>query len=261
VDDPTSAAAGTRLVALALDGLVATITLDSPHNRNALSTQLQAELTARLAEAGADERVRVIVLTHTGGTFCAGADLAEAVSVGMEEGARTMLALLRSIAAHPKPVVAAVRGHVRAGGLGLVGACDLALVTTDSTFAFTESRLGLTPAVISVATLSRLTEREAQVKFLAGEKFDGEEAARAGLATRAVHADEFDGALAETLASLTAASPQGLRETKALLNRALIERIDRDGPDLTALSARLFASDEGREGMLAFRERRPPRWS
>jgi enoyl-CoA hydratase len=116
----------------------ATITLDSPHNRNALSARLQAELSAQLEAAAADDAVRVVVLTHTGGTFCAGADLAEAVSVGMEEGARAMLALLRQIAALPKPVVAAVRGHVRAGGIGLVGACDVAVVADNSTYAFTE---------------------------------------------------------------------------------------------------------------------------
>jgi enoyl-CoA hydratase/carnithine racemase len=247
-------------VRTSVDGPIATITLDSPHNRNALSTRLQAELSEELVSAAVDDAVRVVVLTHSGGTFCAGADLSEAVSVGMEAGARTMLALLRQIAVHPKPVVAAVRGHVRAGGLGLVGACDVALVTDDSTFAFTESLLGLTPAVISLTTLTRLSERDAALKFLAGTRFDGIEAARSGLATRSVAAEAFDAVLATVVDDLTQASPQGLRETKALLNRSLLDRIDRDGGDLAALSARLFGSDEGREGMLAFRERREPAW-
>jgi enoyl-CoA hydratase len=261
-DGPTPAQAGMPpLVRLSVEGAVATITLDSPHNRNALSARLQAELSDHLSAAAAADAVRVVVLTHTGGTFCAGADMAEAMSAGMEEGARTMLALLRAIVALPKPVVAAVRGHVRAGGLGLVGACDVALVTDESTFAFTEALLGLAPAVISLTTLSRLTERDAAVKYLTGEKFGGVEAARAGLATESVAADGFDAALAALVGDLSKASPQGLRETKELLNRGLLERIDRDGGRLAAVSARLFSSDEGHEGMLAFRERRQPSWS
>lgn len=264
-DDSTPTSGGTdplgRLVRLAVDGQVATVTLDSPHNRNALSARLQAELGEHLATAGADGDVRVVVLTHTGGTFCAGADMAEAVSVGMEEGARTMLGLLKAIAALPKPVVAAVRGHVRAGGIGLVGACDVALVSDDSTFAFTESLLGLAPAVISLTTMSRLGERDAALKYLSGTRFDGAEAARSGLVTKSVASGDFDAALGTIVGDLVKAAPQGLRETKALLNRALLERIDRDGAGLAALSARLFGSDEGREGMLAFRERRSPRWA
>lgn len=260
-DDSTTAPTADSLVRMSADGPVAIITLDSPHNRNALSVRLQSELSAHLAAAAADEAVRVLVVTHTGETFCAGADMSEAVSVGMEEGARTMLALLRTIVAHPKPVVAAVRGHVRAGGIGLVGACDVAVVTDDSTFAFTEALLGLTPAVISLTTSSRLTDRDAALKYLTGARFDGAEAARTGLVTQAVPADDFDEALASVLGDLAKASPQGLRETKALLNRELLARIDRDGPDLAALSARLFGSDEGREGMLAFRERRAPLWA
>ena len=135
--------------------------------------------------------------------------MSEAISIGMEEGSRAMLALLRLIAAHPKPVVAAVRGHVRAGGIGLVGACDVAVVTDDSTFAFTEALLGLTPAVISLTTSSRLTDRDAALKYLTGARFDGAEAARAGLVTQAVPADAFDGALASVLGDLAKASPQG----------------------------------------------------
>jgi enoyl-CoA hydratase len=260
-DAPASPSPAGLLVRLQVEGPVATITLDSPHNRNALSARLQGELGERLAAAGDDSAVRVVVLTHTGETFCSGADMSEAVSVGMDEGARTMLGLLRAIATLPKPVVAAVRGHVRAGGIGMVGACDLAVVTADSSFAFTEALLGLTPAVISLTTLSRLSEREAAAKFLTGSRFDGVEAARAGLVTRAVSRDGFEDALSLLLAELNAASPQGLRETKALLNRALVERIDRDGGDLAALSARLFASAEAREAMLAFRERRAPSWA
>jgi enoyl-CoA hydratase/carnithine racemase len=250
----------TGLVRLSVAPPVATITLDSPANRNALSRQLVAELRDHLGAADSSDDVRVIVLTHTGGTFCAGADLAEAVEVGMEAGTRSLLSLLRMVAELSTPVVAVVRGHVRAGGVGLVGACDLALVTEESTFAFTEARLGLTPAIISLTTLSRLGERDAARKYLTGETFSGAEAARCGLVTSACAAAELDAAVDALVAQLGHVSPQGLRETKALLNRDLLARMAAEGEDLVGLSARLFASEEAREGMTAFRERRPPRW-
>ncbi len=239
---------------------VATITLDSPANRNALSRQLVAELTDHLETADVAADVRVIVLTHTGGAFCAGADLTEAVEIGMEQGTRSLLHLLHQIAALSTPVVAVVRGHCRAGGVGLVGACDLVVAGQAATFAFTESLLGLAPAIISLTTRSRLRDRDAAQKYLTGQVFGADEAARCGLVTSAVPDEDLDAALAETITALRAASPQGLRETKALLNRPMLAQIAAEGDDLVALSARLFASDEAREGMTAFRERRKPRW-
>lgn len=249
------------LVHLQLSDKAATITLDSPDNRNALSRRLVAELEDRLVAADKADEVRVIVVTHTGGTFCAGADLKEAVELGMEEGTRGLLRLLRLVVSLSTPVVAVVSGHVRAGGVGLVGACDVALVSDDSTFAFSEALLGLTPAIISLTTSSRLGERDAAWKYLTGMTFSGVEAARAGLVTESVDRDQIQDRLREVVGRFSAAAPQGLRETKALLNRPLLERIDRDGEALVALSARLFASDEAREGMSAFREKRPPRWT
>lgn len=249
------------LVRLETDDQVATITLDSPSNRNALSRRLVGELTGCLAEAEADDAARVVVLTHTGGTFCAGADLSEALEFGMVEGTRNLVGLLRQIVALDKPVVAVADGHVRAGGVGLIGACDLALVSDSSTLAFSEALLGLAPAIISLTTRSRMAERDAARLYLGGATFDGTTAAAVGLATRSVPSDALASGLVSLLAELRKASPQGLRETKRLLNGAMLERIDRDGPELVALSERLFASDEAREGMLAFRERRLPRWA
>lgn len=252
--------AGDELVHLEVDDRVATITLDSPQNRNALSRRLVSQLEGHLRAADAAQDVRVIVLTHTGGTFCAGADLDEAVEAGMEEGTRALLRLLRLVVSLATPVVGLVSGHVRAGGVGLVGACDVAVATDDSTFAFSEARLGLTPAIISLTTRSRLTDRDAAYTYLTGAPFSGTDASRAGLVTCSVAQDRLHDEVQDVVARLRAVSPQGLRETKALLNRRVLERIDGEGDALVALSARLFASDEAREGMAAFREERPPRW-
>lgn len=259
-EQPAGGPESAELVHYVVDGYVATLTLDSPGNRNALSRRLVSELTAHLAAAGSDERVRIVVLTHTGGTFCAGADLAEAVTEGMERGTRALLEVLRRVAAASVPVVAVVRGHVRAGGVGLVGACDLAVVTEESTFGFAEVLLGLTPAIISLTTRSRLSDRDASRLYLTGEIFDGRAAVTYGLVNDAVPTSSLDDRVAALLASFARVSPQGLRETKALLNAPLLAQIAAEGERLVALSARLFASEEAREGMTAFKQHRPPRW-
>jgi enoyl-CoA hydratase/carnithine racemase len=248
------------LVNLDVRGPVATITLDSPHNRNALSRQLVAELTAHLEAADSSDEVRVVVVTHTGNTFCAGADLTEAAEGGMEQATRALLGLLRQIVALSTPVVAVVRGHVRAGGVGVVGACDFALATDTSTFAFSEVLLGLAPAIISLTTSGRLSDRDVARKYLTGSTFDGVEAARAGLISSSVPPESIDAAARSLIEELKKASPQGVRETKRLLNAQLVKRIDAEGHDLVALSARLFASEEARAAMSAFRDRRPPSW-
>jgi enoyl-CoA hydratase len=249
----------TELVHLVVAGGIATITLDSPHNRNALSRQLVAELTDRLGAAAAATDVRAVVLTHTGTTFCAGADISEASTGPMTGTANALLALLRLIVDLPRPVIASIDGNVRAGGVGLLGACDLVVAGPRSTFAITEARLGLAAAVISVTVLPRLDPRSAARYLLTGETFDAAEAQRIGLVTFAV--DDADHAVATITADLRKASPQGLVESKLLANRAVREAIERYGDEMVELSARLFASEEAHEGMTAFLERRPPRWS
>jgi enoyl-CoA hydratase len=243
------------MIEYGVDRGVARIALDSPHNRNALSSALMSELERRLNDAGADDTVRAVELTHTGGTFSAGADLKEA-RVDMTEGTRRLVVLLQQIVQLPKPVIASIDGHVRAGGMGLLGACDIALAGPASTFAFTEVRLGLAPAIISLTTLPRLTARAAGRYYLTGETFDASTAARIGLVTEAV--DDIEAATHAMLDALRRASPKGLRETKPLTTRALTFA---DADLLTTQSARLFASDEAREGMTSFLEKRPPRWA
>jgi enoyl-CoA hydratase len=252
--------AGDQLVHYAVDRAIATVTLDSPANRNALSAQLVTDLTEHLASAAADDTVRAVVLTHTGTVFCAGADLKEQASEGgPEAGTRRMLDLLRTIVELPKPVVARVDGAVRAGGLGIVGACDIALAGERASFAFTEVRLGLAPAMISLTTLGRMTERAASRYYLTGETFRAPAAAASGLITAAV--DDLDAELSAITDALRTCSPQGLAETKPLTTAAARADFAARADDMQAQSARLFGSDEAREGIMAFLQKRPPRWA
>jgi enoyl-CoA hydratase len=248
-----------QLVQYSTDRGIARIALDSPRNRNALSAALVAQLTDALTTAAGDDSVRAVELTHTGSTFCAGADLSEASQGGMTTGAERLIALLKLIVALPKPVVGSIDGHVRAGGLGLVGACDIVVAGPASTFAFTEVKLGLAAAVISLTTLPRMDPRAASRYYLTGETFDAAAAARIGLITEAV--EDIDAGTLAVLDRLRAASPQGLRETKPLLTAGVLDDFDARAGALAGLSARLFASAEAAEGMAAFLAKRRPSWA
>jgi enoyl-CoA hydratase/carnithine racemase len=244
------------LVRQTTDGAVRTITLDSQHNRNALSRQLVTELFAALEAADADPDVRVVALLAAGPTFCSGADLSEASGEGMEEGARRIVALQRLLLTLSKPVVTRVHGAVRAGGIGIVASSDVVIAADDATFALTEVKLGLAAAIISVTVHARMTPRSAALTTLGGAVFTGEQAAAYGLVTRAVPAVGLTPTVVEVCLELASGSPQGLRESKAILNRDLVERIDARGEEMAALSARLFASDEARSAMTAFLNRK-----
>ncbi|NBE51165.1 enoyl-CoA hydratase family protein [Streptomyces boluensis] len=235
---------------------VSTLTLDAPDNRNALSGQLVTALAEALGACATDRGVRAVVLTHTGSTFSAGADLKEPPSP------YAFVALLRQLVELPKPVVARVDGHVRAGGLGLVGACDIALASAGSDFAFTEVRLGVAPAVISLPLLPRVEPRAAARYYLTGERFGAARAAEMGLVTEAADDTEgaLDAALDTVLDALRKGSPQGLAESKRLTTARVLEAFDRDAEELVRRSASLFASKEARDGMTAFFERRDPAW-
>jgi enoyl-CoA hydratase len=249
-----------RLVRYDAGGGVATITLDSQRNRNALSTQLVAELSAGLTKAGKDPAVRVVVLTHAGRVFCSGADLAAAGSGSVNDANTAVLALLRLIVELPKPVIARITGPVRAGGMGIVGACDLVVAAEGASFAFTEVRIGVAPAMISLTTLDVIDPRQAARCWLTGETFGATAAAQLGLVTVACGDVEIDGVTGNLVAQILQTSPQGSAETKKLLTAVRRKRLAADGPDMAALSARLFASDEAQEGIHAFLERREPAW-
>ncbi|ANE81978.1 enoyl-CoA hydratase [Mycobacterium adipatum] len=250
------------LVGYDLQGRVARLTLDSPHNHNALSTALVEQLHRGVEDAVA-AGARVVVLGHTGRTFCAGADLSEAAGgtpgdIALDR-AREMTRLLRAILEAPVPVIAAVDGHVRAGGMGLVGACDIAVAGPQSTFALTEARIGVAPSIISLTLLPKLTARAAGRYFLTGEKFGPQEAAAIGLVT--IAADDVGVTVAGLTADIAKASPQGLAVSKALTTAGILAGFDDRAEALTAQSADLFASEQAREGMLAFLQKRSPDWA
>jgi len=246
----------TELVHLTVADQVATITLDSEHNRNALSSQLVTELAAHLDAASNGEDSRAILIRSAHRVFCSGADLSEAASGGMTNGADALVKIQRAIAASPKPVVVELGGPVRAGGLGIVGAADIVIAAESVTFQLTEVRLALAPAVISLSLLPRLTDRAAADLFLTARAFDAAEAVDLGLITRSVPDDQLAEAVSGVLADLALGYPQGLRETKKLLNHDLLARIDALGGGVAEASAALFGSDEARDAMLAFLNRR-----
>jgi methylglutaconyl-CoA hydratase len=250
------------LVRVASERGVTTLTLDSPHNRNALSTPLMTELRAGLAGAVADRAVRVVVLDHTGRVFCSGADLTETEAA--RKAGTIPVAMLADVLADlwecPKPVVARVAGPARAGGIGLLAAADVAICAAEATFAFTEVRLGVIPAVISATVLPRLSPRAAARLYLTGEVFGAEYAAAVGLVTEAVPAGQLDQAVAGTCAALVRGAPAALAGAKRLLRRPRGADLRADLAELSALSVGYFRSADAGEGIAAFREKRDPHW-
>ncbi|WP_052425308.1 enoyl-CoA hydratase family protein [Streptomyces fulvoviolaceus] len=250
------------VVTLRVEDGIATLTLDSPGNRNALSAALVEQIHASLARAAADDAVRAIVLTHTGPTFCAGADLKEAAQGGMQQGAERLLGLLRKIVETPVPVLAHLKGNARAGGLGIVAAADIAVAPAEATFSFSEARLGLAPAIISLTVLPRIDERAAGRYFLTGETFNGTTAERMGLLTEAPRDEAaVEDSIRQLVGALRMCSRQGLIESKRLTTARGRRVLTQQGDAMVKLSADLFASEGAAEGMRAFRERRPPRWA
>jgi methylglutaconyl-CoA hydratase len=238
---------------------ISTITLDSPHNANALSGKLLRDLHAELEQAMADPGVRVVVLTGAGKVFCSGADLKEAPAAPAAAPA-AMTGILRMLWDSRKPVICRVNGAARAGGIGLVAAADISIAADRATFAFSEVRVGVVPAVISVPCLRRMPSRAAAEYFLTGEVFSAGRAAEIGLLTKSVPADDLDGETERYAAMLLRGAPSALAATKDVLRNGPADSFA-DGLDaMSELSARFFGSDEAREGMAAFAAKRDPAW-
>jgi methylglutaconyl-CoA hydratase len=253
-----------ELVHLTVARGVATVTLDSPHNRNALSRGLLADLEGHVRAAVTDERARVIVLTGAGSVFCSGADLKEpreGKAGNDPTGPGGLVSIVMALWESPKPVVGRINGAARAGGLGLMCACDILVAVDTATFAFSEVRVGVAPAIISVVTLPRLGPTRGLELFLTGDVFDARTAERYGFINAAVPPDELDAAVGRYLDSLLKGAPNALGETKRLAREVpglpMAEAFQR----MATLSARLFASEEACEGMTAFSEKRPPSWA
>jgi methylglutaconyl-CoA hydratase len=252
-----------RAVRYGVSDGVATLTMDQPHNRNALTPALLGGLADGIAAALADEAVGVIVLTHTGPAFCAGADLS---SGGENKRSRRNKAVgladvLEDIQDAPKPVLARIAGHCVGGGIGLAAACDISIADTEARFAFTEVRVGVAPAIISVVCLPKIRRADALELFLSGERISAARAAEVGLITRAVPAGELDAEVAAVVGRLLAGGPSALAAAKRLVYT--IPGMERNAAftRTTELSQSLFASAEAAEGMAAFREKRLPSWA
>ena len=258
-DLPASAEDAPPLVRVERRGPAVVLTLDSPHNRNALSRGLLAQLHAALLAAPQDPDVRVVVLTGAGPAFCSGADLKEQRTGGIGMVA-ALPDVLRTIMQGPLPVVARVNGAARAGGLGLVAACDLAVGLAHGTFGFSEVRLGVVPAIIAVPCLRRLGRQAARELFLTGEPFDGTRAREIGLLDRAVAEDELDATVDALVAQLGRGAPGALAATRTMLDELAGDDLAGDLARMARLSAERFASDEGREGIAALLDKRPPAW-
>jgi enoyl-CoA hydratase len=215
-----------------------------------------------LCDASDDPDVRAVVLGHAGGTFCAGADLSEAsggdAAETVADSARQLTSVLRSILELPQPVIGAIDGHVRAGGLGLVGACDIVVAGRNSTFALTEARIGVAPSIISLTLLPKMSARAAGRYFVTGEKFGADVAAEIGLIS--VAADDVEATVRALTAEIAKGSPQGLAASKKLTTAPILAAFDQRAEDLTRQSTELFVSDEAREGMLSFLQKRRPNW-
>ncbi|MFI5953619.1 enoyl-CoA hydratase-related protein [Cryptosporangium sp. NPDC051539] len=255
---------GRPLVRTRLDGAVAVVMLDSPANRNALSLPVVTGLIDAMRTAADDAEVRVVVLVSEGEVFCAGADfteLTEPGDAGPQIAAQSMFTLLTAMVTLPKPIVARVHGEAVAAGLGLIGASDLVISERSATYGFTETRIGLAPALAALTTLPRLNHRAAARAYLTGVTIDAGIAEEIGLVSQVVDDEMLDAAVDFAVASLLAGSPGALAATKAMLTEPIRARLEQEGPAMVELWARLCASDEANEGITAQLESRRPAWA
>ena len=238
------------------------ITLNRPENRNALSSVLVTELYDHLLASNANDVVRSIVITGNGPAFCAGADLKSPPGQLSEGSSRAVpyADVLTAILDSPKPVIAAINGAAFAGGLGLVGASDIVISREDVQMSFSEVRIGVIPAIISVVCLPKLGAHHGMKLFLTGEHFDGHQAVHMGLAHRAVPADQLHSAVEEEIAMINLGGPIAVQECKKLARRVPTLSTAEAFKETAEWSARMFRSDEGAEGMASFREKRKPSW-
>ena len=261
-DDPNTTEAKDPVLYRVRDG-VARLVLNRPKRRNALSAPMVNALHRHLSDANADAEVRVIVISGKGPGFCAGADLKDPPGAPQAEGAEPNVPfadVLEAIWNGPKPVIAQVHGAAFAGGLGLVGAADLVIVSDDAKFSFSEVRIGVIPAIISVVCLRKLGRHHGMRLLLTGDRFDGAEAVRVGLAHRCVPGEHLDFEVAKEVEALRLGGPNALAECKKLVREIPNLSLEDGFERASEWSARMFRTEEAQEGMAAFREKRKPNW-
>lgn len=252
---------------LAVEGKVATITLNRPEVRNAFNETTIAELTLAFDGLGRSEMVRAIVLAANGPAFCAGADLhwmkkmAGYTHAENQADALQLARMLQTIYACPKPVVAKVQGDCYAGGMGLVAACDIIVAADDVQFCLSEVKLGLIPATISPYVIKAMGEQAARRYFLTAERFSAHDAQRIGFCHEIVAADALDARVAEIVKALVNNSPNAVRQAKVLVRDIAGQPVSEALLlDTAERIAQIRASSEGREGVTAFLDKRKPDW-
>jgi methylglutaconyl-CoA hydratase len=237
------------------------IRMNRPESRNALSAELLGELSGHLQSALDDPGVRVVVLTGSGSAFCAGADLkSRGGGVSDGKGKNDFVEILKQMREGPKPVICAVNGHAFGGGIGLVAAADIAIAVHGAKFAFSEVRIGVIPAIISVVVLPKLGEHHAMRLFVTGERFSATEALEYGLVHRVVEDHELESAVQAEIDAIAKGAPNAVAAAKRLVRE--IPQLAPDDAYAVAAEkiAKLFASAEAAEGLAAFAQKRPPSW-
>lgn len=246
---------------------VARITLNRPEVHNAFNLQMLLDLQDAFGRLGADDNIRVVILTGAGKSFCAGADLEwmrEIINYSYEqnlEESNTVADLMENIYLCPKPTIARVNGAAIGGGTGLVAACDVAVAAESAKLSLSEVKLGLVPACISPYVIRRVGESRARELFLTGERLTGARAAEYGLVNRAVPDDELDAAVDELVEKLITSGPEAIATCKELLRRVPGRPIGEIKGYTAECIAKMRVSDEGQEGMAAFFEKRKPKWA
>lgn len=245
---------------------VATVSLARPDARNALNAELIQELRRCMEELAEDDNVRVVVLTGEGDLFCAGADVGymrDTANFSYEENvedARELAAMFRAVDKCPKPVVARVRGAAIGGGVGLVAVADVAVAEEGTVFAFSEVRLGISPATIAPFVLRKIGPSHTRALFLTGERFDAARAREVGLVHEVAPEGDFDAIIQKKVADLLAGGPEALATTKALLRELQEAGTDEATEIMAHRIADLRTGEEGQEGLGAFLEKRDPAW-
>ena len=257
----------TSAVRIDLQGPVATVVLSRPEVRNAFNDEVIAELTQAFARLGDEPAVRAVVLMAEGPAFCAGADLnwmrrmADYSREENEQDAEKLAFMLRTIYECPKPTIARVQGDVYAGGMGLVACCDMAVSVDTANYCLSEVKLGLIPATIGPYVIRAMGPRASHRYFLTAERFSAQQAQRIGFVHEVVPADQLDATVSTWVQALLAASPNAIKECKKLVQYVADRDITRLLIDHTVKAiADIRASDEGKEGVQSFLNKRKPAW-